>query len=263
MYSMVLMAALTTGTDMPDMGRKGKNGGCCGCYGGMYYGGCYGYGGWGGGYGGCYGGWGGGYGGCHGGYVGWGGCMGRGYAWGGGYGGYSGYAWGGLAPTSGYAVAPLNIGPTFNAPMYAGNIPSGRLGMNQSFYFNPGTANRGSEATIIVHLPADATLSIDGQATQSMAGTRVFTSPPLEAGKTYTYTLQGEVHRDGRWVKTEKTVEVRAGRTSEVTLNFAGTNRDNEQVAPAAPARGFGAPGTAPLTNPRAPPALPQPPTNR
>jgi uncharacterized protein (TIGR03000 family) len=64
MYTMVLMAAMSGGADMPDCHR---NRGCCGCYGGGYSSGCYG------GYGGCYGGGVSYYGGCYG---------------GGGYGGY-------------------------------------------------------------------------------------------------------------------------------------------------------------------------------
>jgi uncharacterized protein (TIGR03000 family) len=81
MYSVVLMAALTSGSSAPDCHWR------CGCYGGGYGYGCYGYG--------CYGGWGGGYGGwCSGGgygcYGGWGyGC----------YGGcYGGYGWSSSAP---------------------------------------------------------------------------------------------------------------------------------------------------------------------
>src|SRR5262249_60878101 len=66
MYSIVLMAALTTTADVPSCGHRcgccGYTAGCYGCYGGCYgcYGGCYGcygcygwfclLGGWGGGF---------------------------------------------------------------------------------------------------------------------------------------------------------------------------------------------------------------------
>jgi uncharacterized protein (TIGR03000 family) len=218
MYSMVLMAALTTGTDMPDLGRRG--GGCCGCYGGMSWGGCYG-----GGWGGCYGG---GWGGCRGG--GWGGCYGGG-CWGGGYamsygcgGGYGGYSWGGMSPGMGYAYMPMTTyGSTLATPLIAGNILNGAPGTTQSFFLNPAT--QGSQATIIVHLPENATLTFDGEATQSRSGTRTFVSPPLDQGKTYTYTLRGEMNRNGRKVNARKTIEVRAGKTTEVNLNFP----DSEQ----------------------------------
>lgn len=223
MYSMVLMAALTTGVDMPDGRRGGKGGGCCGCYGGMVYGGCYG------GYGGCYGGM--AYGGCYGGRG--------GYVWGGGYGtGYGGYAWGGTPTWGGYASTPtfygsgtpivnygtpiISGGYSFGTPMIAGNISPGNgvtPGTTQSFFMNPANTNQGNEARLVVHVPADATLTIDGQPTQSRSDTRTFVSPPLEPGKTYTYTLRAEMNRDGRTVTDRKTVEVRAGQTSEVTFN--------------------------------------------
>jgi uncharacterized protein (TIGR03000 family) len=240
MYSMVLMAALTTGTDMPDLGRRGgRGGGCCGgCYGGCYgggYGGCYG-----GGYGGCYG----GMGGCYGGGYGRGG-----YAWGGGYGG--GYAWGGSYPMTSYAYSPMTfgynngaplysgntaLGYNYGTPMYGGNTPNVSPGTMQSFYYNPGMnlnqGNQGNQATIIVQLPADATLTVDGERTQSTSGTRVFVSPPLEPGKKYQYNLRAEVNRDGRRETTSRTVDVRAGQTSEVNIDFSDLNQGGERLNP-------------------------------
>jgi len=244
MYSMVLMAALTTAVDMPDRGRRG--GGCCGCYGGMSmgYGGCMGMG-----YGGCMGmGWGGGYGGCMGmGYGrGYGGCMGMGYggcggmAWGGsgmrygGYGmgnwggwgtGYSGYVLGGGMPViGGYASSPMISG--YGTPIAGLNGTIVNPGMTQSFYSNPAVANQANEATIVVHLPQEANLTIDGQPTQSRSATRTFHSPPLDPGKTYTYTLRAESNRDGNFINAKKTIEVRAGQRTEVTLNFENANRE-------------------------------------
>ncbi len=239
MYSMVLMAALTTGIDMPD--RGGRRGGCCGggCYGGGYgmgmgYGGCYG--GMGMGYGGCYGGMGMGYGG---GYGGWG----RGYAMnsglgGWGYGGYalgnnwSGFGYGGYtlgnnwSGFGNYAMSPMMS--TMGTPIVsAGGTMFNPAGLSsQSFYFNPTGAN---EATIIVHMPANANLTIDGEKTQQRGATRVFTSPALQPGKTYTYTLRAEMSRDGRTVHETKNVEVRAGQPSEVQLNFEDSGRRDER----------------------------------
>jgi uncharacterized protein (TIGR03000 family) len=248
MYSMVLMAALTTGTDMPDARRGGRGGGCCGCYGGggMGYGGCYG--GYGGGYGGCYGGYGGGYGGCYGGY-------GGGRAWGGyGQGGYvldggsGGYNWG--SPMTGYTYSPTaqpyinNTGMTWypgntslgynTGPMYGGTTTYPNQGGMQSYYFTPGMnmnqGGTGNEATIIVNLPADATLTVDGERTQSTGGTRVFISPALQQGKTYQYTLKAEVNRDGRRETTSRTVDVQAGRPTNVNIDFSGLNQQGERL---------------------------------
>jgi len=288
MYSMVLMAALTTGTDMPDIGHR-RGGGCGGgCYGGMGYGGCYGGGyarsgcygggGWGGCYGGGYGGgWGGCYGGgyarsgCYGGGMGWGGgygggstwggCYGGGYTSGGGYGG--GYVLNGISPWNSYAGGPTISGWGWATPMAMGNIVNGGLGTNQSFYLNPAANNGGSEATIIVHLPANARLTIDGEATQSASATRTFVSPPLEAGKTYTYTLRGEMNRDGRQMNATKTGEVRAGGVSEVTLNFSAPNVGNEENNTPPQAARINNPVNPPTATPRPPRSLPTPPDDQ
>lgn len=230
MYTMVLMAAMTTGMDMPDLGRRGgRGGGCCGCYGGMAYGGwggCYGgYGGYGmgygGGWGGCYGGgWGGGYGGCYG--------MGYGGGWGGGYGGYGRGHVMGNSPWygGGYAYSPMISG--YGTPLVANNAILGNGGATQSFFFNPTNAANANEATIVVHMPAQANLTIEGQPTQQRSDTRTFTSPPLQAGKTYTYTLRAEMNRDGRLQNVKKTVDVQAGQRSEVTIDFNDANREGE-----------------------------------
>jgi uncharacterized protein (TIGR03000 family) len=214
MYSMILMAALTTTTDVPDFGRRG--GGCCGCYGGGYggyarggWGGCYGgYGGWGGCYG---GGWGGGWGGCYGGYA--MGCYG-------GWGGWGGYGYGGRVATMGYPMTTVVSSPLIT-PTIVGT-PWNTM-TTQSAYFNPGS-NVGSnnQATIIVHLPAAANLTIDGAPTQSRSDVRTFVSPPLDAGKTYHYNLRAEMDRNGEKVHASQNVQVRAGKTSEVYLEFPG-----------------------------------------
>lgn len=246
MYSVVLMAALTTGIDMPDRGGR-RGGGCCGCYGGGYgmgYGGCYGMGmGMGGG--GCYG-MGMGYGGSRMGYGGgWGSGYGMGYGggWGSGYGmGYGGgYGYGGYTLTGnwpnigGYANGAMMSGWGWNSP---GTLGGAYLnsGTTQSFYYNSGLNNSAAanEATIVVRMPASASLSIDGQQTQQRSNTRIFTSPPLQSGKTYTYTLRAEMDRGGRLVRDTKTVEVSAGKRSEVTFNFDNANRGEEDVRPPA-----------------------------
>lgn len=213
MYSIVLMAALTTGTDMPDWGRRG-GWGCCGCYGG--WGGCYG--GWGGSYG--RGGWGGGYGGWGGGYGGWGGNYGGWGAWGGWGGSYvwngAGYgAWGG--GWGGYVYAPYFTG-LYSAPALAYNpLPITTLG-TRSMYYTP-AASANNRATILVHLPESATLKVNGQSTASTSATRRFYTPPLEPGKTYTYNFEARVDRNGEVVKEDRSIEVSAGDRREITIS--------------------------------------------
>jgi uncharacterized protein (TIGR03000 family) len=83
-----------------------------------------------------------------------------------------------------------------------------------------GAASPEAEATIIVTLPQDAKLTIDDEPTESTSGTRVFTTPSLPPGKNYYYTLKAEVVRDGKPIKAEQVVTVKAGQTMPVTLTL-------------------------------------------
>ncbi len=185
MYSMVLMAALTTGADMPDWGRRW---GCCGCWGGWGCWGGYGWGCWG-----CWGGW---------------GC----YGWGG---------WGGW----GYAYAPVTVGYVAPTALAYNTLPASTPATTRSMY--PDTsANR---ATIIVHLPEAAALTVDGKPTTSTSATRRFYSPPLEPGKSYHYTFVARMERDGKEVKAERRVEVHAGERREITITMPDFNQPPER----------------------------------
>lgn len=75
-------------------------------------------------------------------------------------------------------------------------------------------------ALMVVTLPADATLKVDDYQTVSTSETRVFTTPDLQPGKEYSYTLTAEVIRDGKPVKVAQVVKVRAGETTPVVLNL-------------------------------------------
>jgi uncharacterized protein (TIGR03000 family) len=199
MYSFVLMMAVTSGAETPDLGRGH---GCCG---GGYSAGCYGGGGHGchggrlfgghrhschgGGYGGCYGG---GYGGCYGGAA-YGGCYG-----GATYGCYGGATYGcyGGAPVMPGAGKPEDIKKMPKEEEAAASAP----------------------AKLIVSLPADAKLTIDGVATTSTSPERVFESPALPPGREFHYTLRAEVMRNGKPQRVEQYVSVRAGQESRITL---------------------------------------------
>jgi uncharacterized protein (TIGR03000 family) len=136
----------------------------------------------------------------------WGGCYGG--CWGG-----SSVAWGGYAlPTYAYGAPVTGSAGTM--------VASPRTTTYQSGYYGPGTEASMAPATIVVHLPADARLTIDGDATRSTGETRTFQTPPLEAGKTFHYELEALAERNGEKVRASKRVEVRAGRPAEVSLDF-------------------------------------------
>src|SRR5207249_3249192 len=79
-------------------------------------------------------------------------------------------------------------------------------------------------ATIVVTLPADAKLIIDGNVTKSTSERRTFVSPDLEPDAAYVHELTAEILVDGRTVTQTQRVTVRAGAVAEVPFNFASQN---------------------------------------
>jgi uncharacterized protein (TIGR03000 family) len=77
-------------------------------------------------------------------------------------------------------------------------------------------------AAILVHLPADAKLTVDDHATTSTSATREFITPPLERGRIFHYTLKAEFVRGGETIRVEKNVPVRADKETTVTLDLPG-----------------------------------------
>jgi uncharacterized protein (TIGR03000 family) len=205
MYSVVLMMALSGGTEAVDFGHR--NGCSCagsyGCSGAVGYG-CYGGYGCSGGAaccgtrrlfghrsGGCYGG------GCYGG-VSYGGCSGGGC--------YGGGCYGGGCYGGGVIVSP-GMGAPYGEPLKV--LPKVDK--------KPQDEVRGpAPATILVTLPAAARLTIDGAPTTSTTSTRALVTPALDPDNTYVYTLRAEVN--GQTQAQE--VRVRAGQTSTAQFNF-------------------------------------------
>jgi uncharacterized protein (TIGR03000 family) len=85
----------------------------------------------------------------------------------------------------------------------------------------PGTVQSEAPATILVTLPAEAKLTIDGASTKSTSASRLFQSPNLRPGRDYVYTLRAEVVRDGQNVAQEQRVTVRAGEETRVPFTFS------------------------------------------
>jgi uncharacterized protein (TIGR03000 family) len=256
MYSVVLMMALTSGGDaQASHFRGGCSGGygCSGAYSGCYggYGGCtggYAYGGCTGGgyyggcmgssaYSGCCGGGGGhqflgghggglfkhhrggscsgGYGGCTGGYA-YGGCTGYGGGCTGyGYGGCTGGGYyGGCAGGTGGVIVIPETDKKVDKPKDGDKKDGDKKDKDESFSAAP--------ATIIVSLPADATLKIDDAVTSSTSSRRIFTSPALPMGREFHYTLKAEYSRDGKPVAVAKEIVVRGGEETRVSMEAEG-----------------------------------------
>jgi uncharacterized protein (TIGR03000 family) len=74
----------------------------------------------------------------------------------------------------------------------------------------------GEAATVVVQVPADARMWVDGQAADLTSATRTFQTPALEKGRDYSYTIRAEATRDGQVVSQSQRVVVRAGQVSRV-----------------------------------------------
>ena len=152
--------------------------------------------------------WGSSYSGCYGGYS--GGCYGGGYgsSYGGGcYGGgvYGGGVQGGVYQT-----------PAQPMPGTGERIGEPKKGKDQ--------ANVSAPGTIVVTLPANARLTIDGgYVSQQNSPQRVLVTPPIQPGEEFTYTLVAEVTQDGQPVSQSQRVTVRPGQQSPVSFNFTTT----------------------------------------
>lgn len=194
MYSVVMAAMLTAGGTSPAWG-----GGCHGCHGGSYNAfsyGCHG----------CYG--------CTGcsGYYGSSGCYGYWGCWGqsGCHGCHGGCAVGGCAGC--YSCQGV-VGHA---------VPSGR---GHAFVPLP------SQTEIVVHLPSEAQLFVDGQATDLGSSTRLLVTPELELGREYAYSLRAVTTREGQVIQKTRRVTFRAGERAQV--RFEDMERGPEAKAPA------------------------------
>jgi uncharacterized protein (TIGR03000 family) len=75
-----------------------------------------------------------------------------------------------------------------------------------------------NKARVTVRLPADARLFVDDVLCPLTSGERTFTTPPLQTGRAYYYTLRAEVVRDGQTRSTSRRIDVEAGK--EMTIEF-------------------------------------------
>jgi uncharacterized protein (TIGR03000 family) len=92
-----------------------------------------------------------------------------------------------------------------------------------------------NRATVVVDLPADADLFVDGKRADLTSAKRTVVTPELKPGKEYFYTVKAEAVRDGKKVEKVRKVAFRAG--SVVRLNLGDLKAAPDQTAAAAPSR--------------------------
>jgi uncharacterized protein (TIGR03000 family) len=256
MYSIVLMAAMTSTTEAPSFGdvwAKHCFWECClparygwvACgpgYSAYYpasYTSCYGYGcGCGGCYSSCYGCYGGCWGSCYGGCGGW-----HHACYGGYYNCYGGGGW--AAPWAGVGYSGFgaygNFGnyntiPVYAAPVYAAPGMDGRPIETKPIDNPPAQAKpiieikpsrieplktmaAPAKASVVVRVPQNAKVYIDGNLMHSNSTERKFTSPAIEAGESFYYTIRVVVEKDGKEVEDVRRVPVKAGEVSHLAFD--------------------------------------------
>jgi uncharacterized protein (TIGR03000 family) len=98
----------------------------------------------------------------------------------------------------------------------------------------------GNAARLTVRLPANARLWVEDYQVQQTGPVRVLTTPTLQPGQPYYYTLKAQWDDNGRPVTQERTAQFQAG--GDTTVDF---------TRPAPPT------ATEPTTAPAAPPTPP------
>jgi len=111
--------------------------------------------------------------------------------------------------------------PVYSAPAYPAHPIAPVVPVKPGEPIGKPVGQAAAPATIIVSLPADAKLFIDGAATTSTAARRVFVSPELNPGKEFHYTLKAEFAREGKPVTETKRVAVTAGNETNVLFDAA------------------------------------------
>jgi peptidyl-prolyl cis-trans isomerase A (cyclophilin A) len=122
----------------------------------------------------------------------------------------------GLISPRGRLIISGQVSPQGLLIIQARLIPAARL------------APTGGVAGLRVWLPENATLLVDGQPTKQTGDQRVFYSPPVAAGKRYTYNLKACWDENGQTVERERTVAVAAGRLTDVSF-FQGKKETHEE----------------------------------
>lgn len=244
MYSVILAAALSMGGDATAWHHHHYHGcyGCWGCHGchGWYHGhgcwGCYGcscYGCYGcscyGCYGSCYGCYGCSCYGCYGcscyGSVVYSSCYGCSGCWGC-YGGVVYSSCYGCAGCVGAVVAAAPAAPAGGSGLTPEEVDLLRKLLRAKAKPAASTNNDlGNVARLTVKLPADAKLFVDHVECPLSTSVRSFTTPALEQGKDYHYTLRVQVRRDGHTLTESRRVGFTAGRRVEVDFTNSETLR--------------------------------------
>lgn len=180
--------------------------------------------------------------------------------------GYSCFGSGGMpsmpydpGASDGYAVpAPASPAMYFAQPIIpftfstATPMPAGES-IVRATYSQPTEAG-GERGTVIVRLPADATLFAEGRRLNLAGETRRFVTPPLPAGADYQYAFRVEYARNGETITRTKSITIRAGGSATIEFDEGLSLKPGTLTTPESRPQQMPAPATnAPLVPAPAP----------
>jgi uncharacterized protein (TIGR03000 family) len=120
-----------------------------------------------------------------------------------------------------YHGAYRHYGRVYNSCGFVRVYTSGYFCQPTYYYPNSCVTAASAPARLIVHLPADAVLTIDGRPTTSTSSERVFNTPDLDMNRTFEYCLEAKVVRDGQEKVIKQRVAVRGGEQTTVDLDMS------------------------------------------
>jgi uncharacterized protein (TIGR03000 family) len=85
----------------------------------------------------------------------------------------------------------------------------------------PATAAIEARATVVVHVPAEAELWLEGSKGKQTGEIRRFRTPPLEAGRNYSYEVRARWRAEGKVVDQTREVAVCGGETTVVDFTHS------------------------------------------
>ena len=83
------------------------------------------------------------------------------------------------------------------------------------------TPENANKARLLLHVPADAVVRLNGQRMRTTGEEREYISPELEEGETYVYDIQVAWTQDGQQREESREVKVRGNNSTTVRFGAA------------------------------------------
>ena len=141
--------------------------------------------------------------------------------------------------TSGYQpafISPSPVTPAFSAPSSSApsqfTFPQGMSG-----YYSPSDSSNSRAILVDLHVPGNAQVWFDGNATEQTGDWRSYVSQPVDSDNAMHYEVRARwTDANGRTIEQTRRVAVHAGQRSQVDfLRPAASQQDNKETLKANP----------------------------